>query len=83
MNDRIEHEEPRCKKSKTDMEDPTLPMPIIDTEELKRAKLRRDKDDPNWLQSNKDREDPNRQMLLTDNDDPRRAKLRSETDDPK
>lgn len=43
---RIDNEDPRCKKSKTDIEEPHRPIPKNETDDPMRAKLRIDNEEP-------------------------------------
>ena len=56
-------EDPRCKKSNTDVEDPNLEIPVMDTEEPNREKERIEKLLPKCTKSRTDRDDPMRAKL--------------------
>merc|ERR1719460_3536003 len=72
-------DEPKCKKSSTDIEntDPNRVSPLTDIELPARAKLRSDSELPKCKKSSTDIEntDPNRVSPLTDTELPARAKL--------
>lgn len=71
MKLRIDRLAPKCKKSKTDIEETKRVTPKMETVEPTLAKLRNDNEEPKCKKSN------------TDKDDPTRAKLRMDTEDPK
>jgi hypothetical protein len=48
-------------------------MPTNESEELKRANVRSDKDEPTWTRSEIDTTAPTQAKLLNDNKEPRRT----------